>query len=559
VGTELNTHGDVEAAVSDGFNRPREMGMIPAIRLVLAAAALLIIYIDPSQPDRLVKLTYSLLVLYTAYSAMICALTCLGSRILPVKFLHWFDLIWYVALIAVSSGTNSVFFFFFFFAILVASFRWGFSSGLRTAVVSTALFLIVGYISTPAEPAFELNRFLLRAFVLLVLGYMIAHWGGSEVTLKRRLRFLQDITSLSNPRFGIDRTINSTLERLRSFYDADACLLIQPPGGGNYRLAKAGRKGPDISSCSEEITDEMGALLLSPEPGMAVVYRKGASKSLLYEIDTGKTSKQARSYATTIGYALGTTAYLSVPILYRGEASGRLYVAGGSQRMDQSDIEFVLQSIGHVIPLVDNIRLVDHLASDAAEQERQKLARDIHDSVIQPYVGLQLGLAAVREKMARTNSESLPDIVELCELAKEEMNDLRRYLERLKSDEGGQGVLLPAVKRFVAKYSAATGIIVQVKGIDSLHLNDRLAAEAFQMVAEGLSNVRRHTNARHAEIEIDCDQTDLILRIMNDNTNGGARASFQPGSITERAAALGGNARVHTDRDRTVIDVRIPL
>jgi signal transduction histidine kinase len=227
--------------------------------------------------------------------------------------------------------------------------------------------------------------------------------------------------------------------------------------------------------------------------------------------------------------------------------------------MNRADIDFVLEAIEKVFPLLENIGLVDRLASDAAEQERQKLTRDIHDRVIQPYVGLQLGLAALREKLANTNNGALEDLDKLCELATDEMNELRSYVMGLKSGAGRVGVLLPAVRRFASKYSAATGIPVQVKGTEDLRLNDRLAAEAFQMVVEGLSNVRRHTNARQAEIDVSCDKSDLILRIMNDNADHAAEASFQPASITERAVALGGVVRVYADNDRTVVDVRIPL
>jgi hypothetical protein len=174
------------------------------MRLVLAAAALLIIYVDPSQPDRLEGLTYSLLIGYTVYSGLILLLALAAPRKLPAAALHWLDLIWYVALISVSSGTNSIFFLFFFFAILVASFRFGFVSGLMTTAAAAVLFVTVGYLTAPGEPDFELNRFLLRAVTLGVLGYMIAHWGASELELKRRLRLLKDVTNLANPRFGIE-------------------------------------------------------------------------------------------------------------------------------------------------------------------------------------------------------------------------------------------------------------------------------------------------------------------------------------------------------------------
>ena len=557
----LISHGNTDyPASSNAFSHAVDVRMISAMRLVLASVALLVIYIDPSQPDRLVELTYFLLVLYTVYSGAIYVLSLVSPQSLPLSLLHWFDLAWYIGLIALSSGTNSIFFFFLFFAILVASFRWGFASGLRMTIAATLLFAIVGYVSAPPEPQFELNRFLLRPAYLLVLGYMIAYWGGSEVTLKRRLQFLKDITSLSNPRFGIDRTISWAMGQLRSFYDADACLLIQPAGRkSSSRLTRVSREGPESVTSPKQTIDAAARLLLSPSPDQAMIYGNHSLKVQQYDIGTGKISKESQSQAAAIADALDAKSFLSVPITYRGQPGGRLYILGSSRRLNHSDIEFVLQVIAHVTPLMDNIRLVDRLASDAADQERQKLARDIHDSVIQPYVGLQLGLTAVRTKLASGNGEVLKDIDELCELANNEVSELRLYLDRLKSDEFHDTVLLPAVRRFASKYSSATGIAVELRGTENIRLNDRLAAEAFQMVAEGLSNVRRHTNAQHAEIEITCEKGNLILRIINDNVDCAAKASFQPVSITERAVALGGRAQVYTDNDRTIVDVRIPL
>src|SRR5438132_8931786 len=125
-----------------GFN----LRTVCAARLILALSALVIIYIDPSEPDRLVGLTYTALILYTIYSAVIYVLSVSRSRALPLGILHWFDLAWYVLLIAFSSGTNSIFFFLFFFAILVASFTRGFASGFGMTIVSVVVFTFVGYV-----------------------------------------------------------------------------------------------------------------------------------------------------------------------------------------------------------------------------------------------------------------------------------------------------------------------------------------------------------------------------------------------------------------------------
>ena len=155
---------------------PVDSRMIGLMRLILACSALFIIYIDPSEPDRLIPITYAALIVYVVYSLILDLVSVpqQGELLSFRSWTTWMDVAWYVALIALSSGTNSIFFFFFFFAILVSSFSWGFAAGVRITLVSTALFIFVGYATAPAEPHFQLNRFLLRPVYLLVLGYMIA-------------------------------------------------------------------------------------------------------------------------------------------------------------------------------------------------------------------------------------------------------------------------------------------------------------------------------------------------------------------------------------------------
>ena len=184
--------------------------------------------------------------LYVAYSASLWARAWRAIPSWVASTAYWVDVGWYVILTELSSGTNSICFFFFFFAILVASFQWGRGSGLRVAVVSAILFSIVDFTTAPPEPAFALNCFLLRPIALLGLGYMMAYWGGREIAFKRRLALLKDITTLANPRFGVDATLGSVMEQLRAFYDADTCLLATadlPMRGASVRRVDCGDPG----------------------------------------------------------------------------------------------------------------------------------------------------------------------------------------------------------------------------------------------------------------------------------------------------------------------------
>ena len=63
-------------------------------------------------------------------------------------------------------------------------------------------------------------------------------------------------------------------------------------------------------------------------------------------------------------------------------------------------MHFLLQLLAQVLPTIENIQLVDQLAAGAAKTERERMAHDLHDGVIQPYVGLQMGLLAVCDKVA---------------------------------------------------------------------------------------------------------------------------------------------------------------
>jgi signal transduction histidine kinase len=235
-------------------------------------------------------------------------------------------------------------------------------------------------------------------------------------------------------------------------------------------------------------------------------------------------------------------------------------------------MDFMLQLMAHVTPVMENIRLIDNLASDAAEQERRRIAHDIHDSVIQPYLGLQFGLSALDQKLESGNTAIRENVQELLELTNHELAELRRFVWDLKATEERANILLPAIERYAERFSLVTGIKVDVAAYGKIKVNDRLAAELFQIVAEGLSNVRRHAFCRDATVEISCKDSSLLLEIKNSRPRTGANAdgeprdgqdgvrSFRPHSIAERAASLGGDTQVFIDdKNYTVVSIGIPL
>lgn len=545
--------------------------MVGRMRLLLAAGATLIVSIDPSAPDHYFGITQTTLLLYVLYSAAVLAFGLRGVLLLPAKFAHWVDLGWCVALMAPSRGSSGIFFGFFFFVILSASFRIGYEAGLRAVMASMGLFLIVGFSTSPKASNVALAEYLLRSISLGFIGYMIAFWGGSEFLSKRRLALLKDITALSNPRFGIDHTVGLIVERLRTFYNADACLHVSAdPYGTGYTLRRASSQVLEKRTQGEPIGEGLAHQLLALPAEHAVVYFGkppawewwwSGRRDYTYDCAKQTRTEDDSEESERLGAMLDAASFVTVPLYVRGQTVGRLFLtsrrAGAFQ---EPDVAFLLQVIDHTMPVVDNIRLVDRLASEAANEERRRIARDIHDSVIQPYIGIQIGLSAVRQKLASGNPDFLKSIDRLLEMTEVGINDLRRYVLRLKASERLEDSLLAAVQRFAGKFSEATGIAVKVESDGDTRINDRLAAEVFQMVAEGLSNVRRHTSAVQITISLACRDGHLSLRIVNDGAAHASAAAFTPRSIAERARALGGQVRVDRQgHEGTAVVIDVPL
>ena len=535
---------------------------IPLLRLILSLAALLIIYVDPSGPDRHVAFTYSTLALYVLYSAAAYIAVYARGLTLAKRAAHWIDTAWHTLLVSLSSGTNSLFFFFYFFDILVASFRRGAAEGFRVAVVATVLFASAGY-AFPQAHSVELNHVFLRPVYLLVFGSMIACWGGLEHRLKRRLALLKEATVPSNPRFGVHQTITSALDKLRDFYDAETCLLVIADGADGEHWLYQTRRGDARGQNPERCAPEMAAVLLRPPFSLAMlVERRSVLRPLvpsvyIQDVVTGGTLRELPESARLVVSALDADSVATVPLRYHHEAVGRLYVTGRARTFDTSDLDFLSHAMHATLRVADNVRLVDRLASEAAEHERKRIARSIHDTVIQPYIGLQLGLGSVLHRLKEGDRLVETDVGRLLSVIDAEVHRLRHYVSDLKGMPDERIAFMPAITRLARQFTELTGIDVNVDGPANLALSDRLGAELFEMTAEALSNVRRHTGAHRAEVVVRRTDHAIALRVENDA--GGEVQPFDPRSLGEHAHALGGSLDIHRSAGTTAVVISIPL
>jgi signal transduction histidine kinase len=539
--------------------------LIATMRLVLSSSVLFII--GPSDLEDL-NAFHILAALYTGYSVLLYMFAGLQVAPLLSKASYWADIGWAALLVAVSNDPSIAFLF--LFPILLAAFRWSFMAALRLTFVAAALLFAIEFLKELGEDIW-LPEILLPPLYLLVFGYLGARWGDREVSAKRRLVLFKEISRLSNPRFGIDRMIGTMMERLRAFHDAEACLMIMTdPDRNECLLRRADRREPERAIETEPIPEETARLLLAPfEQAMIYLgpprvwewWRSTKVSYDVYDVHTGRRIAAAYGKHEALIAMVDAASFISVPLSYPDGTIGRLYLTAARRRaFSPADVGFLLHIIEQIVPVIENIRLVDQLASNAAQEERRRLARDIHDSVVQSYIGFQIGLAGISQKLHAGTGDITNDIAQLMAITDQEIVAVRRYVRRLPDTGKGESVLLAAVRRFVASFTETTHIAVQVEATSDLYINDRLAAEVFQMVVEGLSNIRRHTQAACASIGLACQDDRLILRIVNDRADMAMPARFIPWSITERAAALGGQVCVErVNGNSTQVVVEIPL
>jgi signal transduction histidine kinase len=477
------------------------------------------------------------------------------------KAVYWIDLGWYSLMVYCTGGGNSFFFPFFFFVILTASFQWGFDEGARITLGATFALALSTWLT---DNSINHAHLLLRTAFVLALGYMIAYWGGLGVAQRRRLRLLRDVSRLANPRFGVDQTIALVLQQTRDFYHASNCLLLMRDNPEElWQLHSSG--APQGRASLSRLPEGAAAPLLVFAPQALVQYAAALHQRLPGTLESrSRTPEQARwqrlppENVEQLIDLLDASSFISAPLpLRKGE--GRIYVVSDQHRFSRVDAVFLQQLAAQVFPVIENIVLLDRLASDAAFRERQKIARDLHDTTIQPYIGLRHGISAVRQTL-QSDHPVAAELDKLLDMTTQVIGDMRQFTRQVRQGASQTDAeLLVALRRQAQQVQEFYDIQITIQAQDGLTISDRLAAEVFQIVNEGMHNIRKHTRARTGTISLNNADGQLRIRIENE-TPEGPTAPFLPGSLAERTAALGGTIEIDcATPGATAVSIAIPV
>jgi PAS domain S-box-containing protein len=205
------------------------------------------------------------------------------------------------------------------------------------------------------------------------------------------------------------------------------------------------------------------------------------------------------------------------------------------------------------------------------DEERRRIARELHDSTGQNLTALQINLSLLDSVVdGSSDSEAarlLRDTRSLADRCCTEIRTISYLLHPPLLDEVG---LAFAVKWFIEGFSKRTGIPVELQIPEEF---PRMSAEAetsfFRVLQEAMSNVHRHSGATHARVDLSAASTDVILTIRDDGKGMPAelveavnRSNSSLGvglaGMRERLAQLGGRLIVTSDSTGTVVRATIP-
>lgn len=535
-----------------------EVWMVFGMRLLLAVSALMTLYVGSG------------VVLSGSWSWLIFAAYALHSLTLLVvahwragfwhgPTVYWVDLGWYGLIVWASGGASSPFVAFFFFAILAASFRHGFDTGARLTLGSAVVITIAVVLG---RSAFVLHLLLLRATFVLALGYMIAFWGGLAVEQRRRLALLRDVSRLSNPRFGVQHTLDSLMEKILRFYGGTTCVLLMQDGD-EWTLTTVHHPANGRQIVRSRVDGEAVQPLLDLGGEATILYRgaahgfrPGAAPAVQLEPGGGAWRAIPGTACAAIADLLDTRSFIAAALPLR-KGSGRIFVTADI-RLRRNDASFLTHIVQQAFPVIETIELLDRLASEAAFRERQTIARDLHDSTIQPYIGLRHAVAAIRNQAGADNPVA-PELERLVDMCSDVVTDMRRFAHQFKSGRQQEPEIQVALRRQLDKVRTFYDVDVKLDARGAPAINDRMAAQVFQIVTEGVNNICKHTRARSATVTLAEEGGHLAIAIANPADERGAPGAFTPVSIAERVQGLGGTLDVETTARATQLHIRVPI
>ncbi len=253
-----------------------------------------------------------------------------------------------------------------------------------------------------------------------------------------------------------------------------------------------------------------------------------------------------------------------VPLRIRGRATGTLMVANltGGRRFDQETLKLVETFADQASVAMEYARAQAELRKVGLMEERERIAKELHDGVIQALFAVGMGLQGTA-LMTSTPEQAGRIEGAVGELDKV-IRDLRNYIFGLRPGILADRQLDQALRSLGEEVNGRSngGVVVEVESDLAAELSGR-SHEIVQLTREALSNIVRHANAKTSTVRLTRSGRNATLEIQDDGSGFDPRhdsAGNGLRNMRERAAALGGKLQLTSRPGRgTTLNITFPV
>jgi signal transduction histidine kinase len=256
---------------------------------------------------------------------------------------------------------------------------------------------------------------------------------------------------------------------------------------------------------------------------------------------------------------------VATPIVYHDLSLGVLcsYFGTGTQ-LSSTEIDILTAIANHAAVAIENHRLYQEAQGVGALGERQRLARELHDSVSQALYGIGLGARTARTLVDRDPQKAIEPVEYVLSLVEIGLAEMRALIFELQPESLEAEGLVEALRKQVLTLPSRHEIEVDFADCDEPDLPLSVKEAVYRIAQEAIHNTVKHAQATALSIEIVCTDSELVLELHDNgrgfDTNGSFPGHLGLRSMRERAAKLDGEVRIESGPGQGVyVSVQIPI
>ena len=523
--------------------------VLAAVRVVLALSSLFLLYFDPAQVfPEFNAVVWFLVLLYLAHSIALLLFAQFGTR-LPGWFTpmaHATDILWPALISLFAGGLASPFFLYFIFALVAAAFRWGMreTSLTSVAVVATMAADAIALTRTPlarmtGQP-FDVTHFVMRAVYLLIFAFLIGYVAESEKRRSAEALTISRIAAKVRVEAGLKTTVQTLFQELLQLFGGREVLVITREAEAErvtlWRAERVENRNTVFTWRQLDESEQQDYLSSMTEDCAGAVWRGGDTvSSITLDRDGNRTQGQQCYLPKHFAANHPFKALLICAISAAPDVSARVMLfdpaLGGRA---ETQLRFLQDVANLVAPSVYNVYLLRRLRSRAAAVERARVARELHDGVVQSLHAIAFRLYAVRTRSAMAAPEREQELLEVQQLVQNEAANVRTLIQQLEPLDFDPRHLVDFLTGMVTRYRQDTGIGAQfVCDVPEVILPPPTCREIAGILREALANVRRHSGAQHVLIRLSRQRSGWMLMIEDDGRGFDFSGKFSHAELEE--------------------------